>query len=135
MRCGTWEWIIEFCGGSSSFWLAVFEGPPSPDHPLTDPHALRSRCDHLEHRCIRGVDESGAPKLDVQPGQQLRVRYVSAAGTVDASVAGRGVVRVFDGVRGGNVRAGFFLVNTTRIRLISFAHVGGAARILVRCFV
>jgi hypothetical protein len=128
MTDGTWEWEVEFVGGSNTCQLAVFEGPPSA-RSLPNASDANVLCTAIACtlRYIRGASDSGAPNLGVRAGQRLRMRYVSAAGTVDVSVDGRPTVRVLDGVRRGDVRPGFFLSATSKMRLVSFAHTDGAA--------
>ena len=135
MRDGTWEWEVEFVGGSSACLLAVFEGAPQAASRCPNSNDDNVLCTAMagSMRYVRGASDRSGPDLGVRAGQRLRVRYVSEAGTVDASVDGRTALRALEGVRRGDVRAGFFLSGTSKIRLLSFVRTeGGAAGAAVR---
>ena len=125
MRDGTWEWEVEFVGGSSACLLAVFEGAPQAASRYPNSNDDNVLCTAMagSMRYVRGASDRSGPDLGVRAGQRLRVRYVSEAGTVDASVDGRTALRALEGVRRGDVRAGFFLSGTSKIRLLSFKFV------------
>jgi hypothetical protein len=56
--------------------------------------------------------------LAIAHGDILRLRYVRACGTVDARINSRSEVRLFDGVFGDELYAGFFLGDHSRVRLL-----------------
>ena len=130
MRDGVWEWEVEFVSGSTTCQLAVFEGPPrAAAGRLPNANDDNVLCTAIAGtmRYVRGAGESSGPSLGVHAGgQRLRVRYAAEAGTVDVSVDGRPAIRSLEGVRRGDVRAGFFLSGTSKIRIISFKCVEGS---------
>lgn len=77
--------------------------------------------------------------LAIAHGDILRLRYVRACGTVDARINSRSEVRLFDGVFGDELYAGFFLGDHSRVRLLEIngrplgmpaagGHLGAPAR-------
>ena len=124
MSDGTWEWEVELVGGSNTCLYAVFEGPPRSDGLPNAPDANvlnASMAGTMRH--IRGPSDQSGPPLRMRVGQRLRARYQCTQGTVEVSVDGGPSVRALDGVRRGDVRAGFFMSSSTRLRLCSFGRV------------
>ena len=125
MRVGTWEWTVGWVDGGAAMMLAVFEEKPVSRANCIDAHVLVHSFS-IPIQYIRG-SACDAVELDMEAGMSLRLRYDGAAGTLDACVNWGADVRVFDGIRRGAVYPGFFLDDASRLRLVSYVRVDGAA--------
>lgn len=125
MGDGEWEWAVRLEALGGPLVAALCDGRPGA-HATVDSRDVFAQWSTGRVCYARGVAQLDAPLAEVRAGDTLAWALSCGAGTLDYSVNGARVGRLFEGLAGLTLYATFFVGAHTAVRLLYHRRVAAS---------